>query len=212
MCLWSGCPLLHHYWTLGCFLIFHCFMIDHSARQVKIFNMNRSKISKHYKKAAKSVRIFEASLKKDPHPNEILATEHQANPSTSNAIPTYQDLGSETNTSSSFELLHDNSYVFSSDSSSHSSSSDSIHIEPELFDVPVVEPRVIEPNENDVMLSIDSSDGGTAASITLCSQLSEWAVKHNITHTAVNDLLLNILKPNFPELPIDARNIVANAS
>lgn len=51
------------------------------------------------------------------------------------------------------------------------------------------------------MLSIDSS-GGSAASITLYSQLSEWAVNHNITHTAVNDLLLNILKPNFPELPI----------
>lgn len=38
-------------------------------------------------------------------------------------------------------------------------------------------------------------------------KLSDWAIQHKITHTALNDLL-SLLKPSFPELPKDARTLL----
>lgn len=43
--------------------------------------------------------------------------------------------------------------------------------------------------------------------IELNSNLTQWALKHNITHSAITDLLL-ILKPKFPTLPINARTLL----
>lgn len=39
------------------------------------------------------------------------------------------------------------------------------------------------------------------------SELTEWALKDNITHAAITDLL-HILKPKFPSLPTNSRTML----
>lgn len=176
-------------------------------RQVKILNYNRSKISKHLKKATKSVKMFEASLKKAP-PNEIfnsLQTEYQTSSNTlSGQLSYYKNLDLTTSVnlvSSSSESLPDDSYTcFSTGSCSCNSKSSNIYNELELFDAT----KIVEPNENAQMVNISSQ---SVPSIPLGSQLSEWAVNHNITHIAINDLL-KMLKPYHSELPNDARTLL----
>jgi len=41
----------------------------------------------------------------------------------------------------------------------------------------------------------------------IVSKMKEWATKHKITHSAINDLLIT-LKPDYPELPYNVRTLL----
>lgn len=58
-------------------------------------------------------------------------------------------------------------------------------------------------------LSSDNSiaTSNNSESTAFISQFSKWAITHNITHAALNNLL-KILKHNHPELPSDARTLL----
>lgn len=43
--------------------------------------------------------------------------------------------------------------------------------------------------------------------ISIDSKIREWAMKYNIAHSAINDLL-TILRPNYPELPFNVRTLL----
>ncbi|KAJ8914057.1 hypothetical protein NQ315_017578 [Exocentrus adspersus] len=73
-------------------------------------------------------------------------------------------------------------------------------------------------NSGDVMMNqcadvrilgttLGNAEAAPTNSNHLPSQLTEWAVKHNITHTALTDLL-KILKLNHADLPTDARTLL----
>lgn len=180
--------------------------------------MYNSKISKHYKNAAKSVRSFEASLKRvhlNIHPKESLnslpcssSTEHLAHVGTSSNIQqinmSYENLNCTTVGATSNianELLPDYPYCFSSGDSDSNSSTDGNARGNETLEF-----QNFVCNE---YLCSDTSiaTSNNAESTAFISQLSKWAITHNITHAALNDLL-KILKHNHPELPNDARTLL----
>lgn len=66
-------------------------------------------------------------------------------------------------------------------------------------------------NSSDQIKSTDISDLDTSVHEdatkyieSFTSKLATWVLKNKISHFAINELL-NILKPKYPELPIDAR-------
>lgn len=86
-------------------------------------------------------------------------------------------------------------YIGDSDHSTSSSNSVGFHVsESEHF---------VENNIEEISLQhFDSEEG-----MTMKSRLVEWALKHNITHSAINDLL-TILKQSFSDIPLDARTLL----
>ncbi|XP_011880166.1 PREDICTED: uncharacterized protein LOC105568806 [Vollenhovia emeryi] len=51
------------------------------------------------------------------------------------------------------------------------------------------------------------STNSTSDSPSCISWLQEWAIRNNITHTALNELISNI-KPKYPDLPKNARSLL----
>lgn len=142
-----------------------------------------SKISKHYKRASKELKIIESSINKS-----LISTKISSTAVSSVAVSTKNvDLGSlETISSMDYTSMENCSFA-------PSSPSDSSHISENLLSL---HDCVDKDHE------LDYTDGGF-----LKCQLSEWVVKHNITHTAANDLL-KLLKPHHPNLPTDVRTLL----
>lgn len=68
----------------------------------------------------------------------------------------------------------------------------------------------VDPKRDEYFcLSDNSNDSCNITEITSLS-LSNWAMKHNITHLALNDLL-GMLKTKHPELPSDARTLLGTS-
>ncbi|KAJ8968784.1 hypothetical protein NQ314_002091 [Rhamnusium bicolor] len=67
--------------------------------------------------------------------------------------------------------------------------------------------EVTQHNNNlqNILIRSESSKSNSASAIFL--ELPEWAIKHNISHVALTDLL-NILKLKFQDLPSDARSLL----
>jgi len=73
-------------------------------------------------------------------------------------------------------------------------------------------PNIVEPlNEFELSLDSSSSDSEQASNpeSNLRLIIANWAIRHDITHCALNDLLKSLLKlPAFLELPKDARTLL----
>ncbi|CAG9817178.1 unnamed protein product [Phaedon cochleariae] len=63
--------------------------------------------------------------------------------------------------------------------------------------------------DDDSILFSDDNHHSSKKEISTLS-LSNWALKHNVTHSALNDLL-DILKTKHPELPSDARTLLGTS-
>lgn len=64
------------------------------------------------------------------------------------------------------------------------------------------------PSEDESCDQVDSDDSDDAESSSVVGQICDWAKKHNITHAALNDLL-SVLREKVPDLPRDARTLLA---
>lgn len=64
------------------------------------------------------------------------------------------------------------------------------------------------PNYNELPNGVEDSH---QPRINLQSYIKNWAVKHNITLSALTDLLI-VLKPQHPELPKDSRSLLRVSS
>lgn len=80
----------------------------------------------------------------------------------------------------------------------------------DIFCTDVTEPLNHYPhpdNNSNLCLNNNSNHSPDYQPISIASKLAEWALKHNITHTAINELL-SITKEVIPELPTDARSFL----
>lgn len=143
-----------------------------------------NEFSKHYKRAKKDLSSFHSvSLQNDTSDTFDI---HNI-PSTSYNCDS--NLTSRSR-SSSFSTFEGNFLVYQASPSSIINS-DSEHSVESLVDINVDNTQLNHPNLVDT---------------TISEVLSKWALKHNITHIALNDLLKN-LNQFHPDLPLDARTL-----
>lgn len=169
------------------------------------------KISKHYKRAAKELNTFESLLMKESlsesdgkeGPLTTLGKLSVKDPELLESNNIGQNLGFNNYLEPNTSAATRSSYCSVSDSDSESSldcptvnDSKNINIESNVIDVPMAH------------FSNVNLDLGSSIPELLSHSLSQWALKHNITHTAINDLL-KILKPYDCNLPIDARTLLS---
>ena len=56
-----------------------------------------------------------------------------------------------------------------------------------------------------------SNEGKSVSNSNFKQSLKAWALTHNITHSAINDLL-KLLRPTSDDLPVDARTLLGTSS
>lgn len=151
-------------------------------------------------------QLLNKYYKRTRHDNDILPLAHSSGPSTGQSPVVDND---------SVMILH---------SASPSTSTESLmlatNIEQALLDYQYISSSEMSEDsvlqESGILFTEDPSqnfhfktvlENQNDDHIGLNSKLSEWALRHNITHSAITDLL-QILKPNSPTLPTNARTLL----
>lgn len=150
-------------------------------------NKQSFKVSKHYKRAKGYVAKLKAFREKT---NNQEFRDVPVNWSVSSSI--VENVGVTKSAGSTLSPKSDdflnNLYVSYPDSDSSSDCSDNLNINTNTFCN-----TVSDNQQQKTSLSLD---------------LSGWALKHNIPHVAVNDLLKVLQQPMHNELPLDARTLL----
>lgn len=152
----------------------------------KIFNKCYRKTRKEFN-VTRSIESGDQTLHRQSiDTNQVFASTSSDSPSFSNNAQFVPDFSDSDETIHNMEIVEHNIYISDSEVSSVDGQYD--FAEANTSNQPL---HFVEDNIKD----------------TLDHQLAEWAVKYNVTQTAVTNLL-HILKPLHPQLPLDARTLL----
>lgn len=149
--------------------------------------MNKSKISKHYKITKKKMEVFETSVKNSFNSDKCSSSSPSAASETVSCSNTVSSL-----------LISCANVPIQSSSNSPPTSNDHQYSDSDSYNFS--DPDKIE-------LTSGSGTQPSKETNSLPLLISKWAIDHNITQVALTDLL-KILKPEHPELPVDARSLL----